>query len=145
VTAEAPLSGLAIRHCVSEADRPALTKVLQAKGFEVLILDGTSVHDRATLFAATHEQLLGEQRCASWDDFQRGIEDIAWAGETQRFALVWTHADSMLGAGLGDLLTASDVLAGVSRSLYQAGIVLVMFLCGTGPGFPPMNPDWVER
>jgi hypothetical protein len=145
MTAETPLRGLAIRHCVSEADRPALTTMLAAKGFEVLCLDGTSVRDRPTLFAAAGEQLLGDKRCDSWDDFQRGIEDIAWAGEPQRFALLWTHAETMLGPGLGDLLWASDVLAVVSRSLYQASIVFVLFLCGDGPGFPPMNPDWAAQ
>jgi hypothetical protein len=145
MTADAPLSGLAIRHCVSETDRPALTRILAAKDFEILHLDGSSVRDRATLFAAVRDQLLGDGRCDSWDDFQRGIEDIAWARDPQRYALVWTHAEHMLGAGLSDLLLASDVLAVVSRSLYPASILFVLFLCGTGPGFPAMNADWAEQ
>jgi hypothetical protein len=142
MTAEPSLAGLSIRHCVAEADVAALGQVLPAHGFEVLRLDGAEIRDRAGLFAATREQLLSDdKRCGSWDDWQMGLEELLWSS-SERVALIWSGAHQMLGAGLCDLLMASDVLASVSRSLYAAEVVFVVFLCGDGPGFPAMNAAW---
>lgn len=142
MTADPPLARLSIRHCVARADEAALRETLQAHGFEVLGLDGAEVRGRGSLFAASREQLLGDRRCDSWDDWQLGLEELLWSRSSERLALIWSGVDQMLGAGLCDLLLASDVLAGISRSLYAADIVFVVFLCGDGPGFPAMDPTW---
>ncbi len=136
------LPGLAIRHLVNEAERSDLEQVLLAHEFEILAIEGAGVRDRATLFDAVTEKLLAGRPCRSWDDLQFGVEELLWSRESERFALIWTGAENMLEAGLGDLLAASDVLATISRSMYKADTVFVVFLLGAGAAFPSLDPGW---
>ena len=109
---------------------------LRSAGYEVLDLNGAGVVNAPTFFAAASRQLFNGEPISNWDSFGDVLANSRTIVLSDRAALVWSHAHEMLTSGLRDLITATDVLTGISRLVYaDDSRRFITFLIGDGPNF----------
>ncbi len=132
------LPRLAVVNCVAGRDRSPLVEELGAADWQVLELDGARVRDKESLIGALNEQILGDEAAHNWASLEELLRDAVARLDAASVALVWSDAHEMLAGGLCDLITATDVLTGLSRQLSARERNFVTFLTGDGANFPPL-------
>lgn len=123
--------------------------------FRLLMMDGTTVINAATLLQAANRALphpIGDPIC-DWntleDGLWQGLAGLAEHGEC-RIAICWTEAQAMLKGGLPDLLLAIDCFRCLSAQVttsdqgFPRPMALRTFLIGEGPNFPQWRPPTVR-
>lgn len=130
---------LAVINYVASDDLDKLISFLGSHKHWVYKLDGKEISEKQSLLVQLSAALFGHQVVANWSSF----EDLlyTWVNETSypHLAIVWTDAHRMLEGGLGDLVTALDIMTRVARHYYEQEIDLVIFLIGDGPNFAPLD------
>ena len=124
--------------------------------FRILMVDGTTITNAATLLQAANRALphpLGNPIC-DWntleDGLWQGLADMAERGES-RIAICWTHAQGMLKSGLPDLLLAIDCFRGLAAQVttseqgFPHPMALRTFLIGEGLNFPGWRPPAARK
>ncbi len=88
---------------------PVLASQLSAAGWDVMVLDGRRVLDRASAFAAVAVAIGAEHMGGNLDALADVLDDLSWRPE-QPHILVWTHAarrrnlDDTLAEGIDQVL-----------------------------------------
>lgn len=129
------IPGLAVINFVSSSSLGGLRAQLTAAEFELIELDGSTVTDAASLFAAFGAVSEGAP-AANWDAFTDDFGTYVWGLDGEKAALIWDTAQAMLEGGLKDLVTAADVFSGLARQMYGQDLIFVTFFAGEGPNFP---------
>jgi Barstar (barnase inhibitor) len=139
---------LPIVSCISSRSLDALRARLHEEGFKVYELDGRSIEDGDSFFAAIQDSLPFDPPISGrvhWD----ALSDSLWGGLAElaapRVAILWTGVERMLDHGLCDLLSAVDCLRDVAESVANAAhgipqtVDLFVFLVGEGKSFRPLD------
>ncbi|HEY4334008.1 MAG TPA: hypothetical protein VGM78_15610 [Ilumatobacteraceae bacterium] len=141
------IGSLSVLTLLADDDLGPVQDALDAASFQVFTLDGASVGDEASFFAAALAGLpvpAGAQADgfdALRDHIRVGLAEI----EATDVAFVWRHADAMLAGGLATLIDAVECFVSLSRQVnspaatnFPRRIRLLTFLTGTGPNFPSL-------
>lgn len=130
--------------CVNQASWAALDEALGRWGHRVFFLSGDQVTDKQSLLAQVERDLPmpAGLHPHNWD----ALADCLWGGlaevSSERVAIVWTHAQTLLEADLQTFLTAVGIFTSLARQVLttEHGFPHIMelnvFLIGTGSNFP---------
>jgi hypothetical protein len=129
------LSHMAVMNYVPMNRLEQLRAELASAGYDTLELNGAGIDDKGSFLAAASQQLFRGEPVANWDSFADVLANHPTLVLSDRSALIWTDAQQMLNGRLRDLVTAADVLTGVSRTIYTGPRQFVTFLVGSGPNF----------
>ncbi|MDQ1568172.1 MAG: hypothetical protein QOF96_3052 [Actinomycetota bacterium] len=109
--------------CVPMSSLDAVRKDLEAAGADIVELDGTTIHDKATFLAAVEASVPMPPGLTphNWD----ALRDVLWrwllgVGEG-RVALVWRDAHELESRDLNTFLEAVLILHGVALRSHDSG------------------------
>jgi hypothetical protein len=128
------------------------------EGYEVFTVAGSTIRDKATLFAAFEASgcltVITPSSRLNWDGFRDELWDglsHATRGSTgdlaRPVALLWLDAHVACSADMGLIITCTEMflditstLATHSREADGSPVRFRLCLLGSGPGFPPTLP-----
>ena len=134
-------------NCIAACDEPELRTLLAAQGFELLVLRGHGVRDKATFLdqvAADLPRTDGLQP-HNWDAFADVLWNVLYDLPHDRVALLWTDADVIVGSDLQDFVDALLAITGVARSVmsgegsFPRQMTFLTFVLGAAPGYQRLN------
>jgi len=130
------------------------THAVSNKGFRVFELDGVNVSDLSSFFREIIHVLPNNPPLSGGPNLDAFLDSV-WEGLHElgedNVALLWTHADNMLGGSLQELFVVSDCLQEIARSLRTSPsrnskrFSLQVFLFSDGPDFPTIHLRWTEN
>lgn len=125
----------AVINFVDANQSDSLLMGLSSKGAVVATLDGTVIHNQATLLEEIGVKLFGGKKLLNWAQLEDLLRLTILRANGGEYALVWTNANTMLEGGLRDLIVAADVFFRAARDARQHGRGFRVFLLGSGPNF----------
>ena len=137
--------------CACADDLDSIKTVLVTSGFTIFELPDDQISDIEAFFRAVVQVVPTDPPLSGRLNADAFVDSV-WEGfrllGVDKVAILWKNADKMLNGGLQDLITISDLLQEIARTLKGAGggrlpyfsIHLILF--GTGPNFPGVRLVW---
>ena len=139
--------------CACADDRDSIKTVLVTSGFAIFELPDDQISDIEGFFRAVVQVVPADPPLPlSGRLIADAFVESVWEGfrllGVDKVAILWKNADNMLNGGLQDLITISDLLQEIARTLRGTGggrlphFTIHLILFGTGPNFPEVRLVW---
>lgn len=137
--------------CACADDQDSIKTVLVTSGVSIFELPDDQISDIEAFFRAVVQVVPTDPPLSGRFNADAFVDSV-WEGfrvlGVDKVAILWKNADKMLNGGLQDLITISDLLQEIARTLRGTGggrlpnFTIHLILFGTGPNFPRVRLAW---